>query len=99
LERGSDGFLYGITSTGSTNGKGTIFKVSPDGDFTTLYSQSVNEDTDPVYFIVNKDGNYQVSQGSATKRVTVSIVAQNQPLKRFYSIMAGNSGVVEKQSL
>ncbi len=37
--QGSDGNLYGTTSESFVyGGAGTIFKVSPDGDFTTLYA-------------------------------------------------------------
>ncbi len=32
-----DGNLYGTTFSGGANGRGTIFKLTPAGDFTTLY--------------------------------------------------------------
>jgi uncharacterized repeat protein (TIGR03803 family) len=32
------GTLYGTTETGGTNGKGTVFSITPAGAFTTLYS-------------------------------------------------------------
>lgn len=39
LVTGTDGFYYGVTSTGGTHETGAIFKVSPDGKtFTTLHS-------------------------------------------------------------
>jgi uncharacterized repeat protein (TIGR03803 family) len=34
----SNGDLYGSTVNGGTNGKGTIFKITPSGTLTTLYS-------------------------------------------------------------
>jgi uncharacterized repeat protein (TIGR03803 family) len=34
----TDGNLYGVTSSGGTVGSGTIFKVTPSGAFTSLYS-------------------------------------------------------------
>ncbi len=37
LVQGSDGFLYGTTSAGGTNNDGTLFRVSPDGTFTSLH--------------------------------------------------------------
>ena len=37
--QGSDGALYGTTSSGGASGAGTVFKVNPDGTgFTTLVS-------------------------------------------------------------
>ncbi len=38
LTRGSDGAYYGTTYFGGTNGFGTIFKVSTNGEFTSLVS-------------------------------------------------------------
>ena len=38
LLQGSDGNFYGTTQTGGANGSGTIFKITPSGALTTLYS-------------------------------------------------------------
>ena len=38
LTQDSDGTLYGLTAGGGTNSEGAIFKLSPDGAVTTLYS-------------------------------------------------------------
>ena len=38
LVLGTDGNFYGTTSEGGANGRGTIFKVNPQGTFTTLYN-------------------------------------------------------------
>jgi uncharacterized repeat protein (TIGR03803 family) len=38
LVLGNDGNLYGVTTNGGAFGKGNIFKLSPDGGFTNLYS-------------------------------------------------------------
>jgi uncharacterized repeat protein (TIGR03803 family) len=38
LVLGSDGYFYGTTFSGGTNGNGTIFRVSANGAFTSLYS-------------------------------------------------------------
>lgn len=38
---GNDGFLYGTTANGGINGKGTLYKIQPDGSgFVTLYAFS-----------------------------------------------------------
>jgi uncharacterized repeat protein (TIGR03803 family) len=38
LAQGSDGFFYGTTAYAGTNGGGTVFKISLDGELTTLFS-------------------------------------------------------------
>ncbi|MFL5788511.1 MAG: choice-of-anchor tandem repeat GloVer-containing protein [Flavisolibacter sp.] len=38
LLQGPDGYLYGMTSTGGTNGSGTIFKISTTGVFSVLFA-------------------------------------------------------------
>jgi uncharacterized repeat protein (TIGR03803 family) len=38
LVQASDGAFYGTTTDGGTNSDGTIFKITPDGKFTPLYS-------------------------------------------------------------
>lgn len=35
---GADGNLYGTTTTGGANGWGTVYKLTPSGTFTTIYS-------------------------------------------------------------
>ncbi|QNF32735.1 T9SS type A sorting domain-containing protein [Adhaeribacter swui] len=41
---GKDGNLYGLTSHGGVNGSGTYFRITPQGNFTVLYSFQ-NDDT------------------------------------------------------
>ena len=54
LVEGSDGSFYGVAS-GGDNGVGTIFKVSPAGSFTSLYSFNVTDGSEPIGGLV-QDG-------------------------------------------
>ncbi|HUY14902.1 MAG TPA: choice-of-anchor tandem repeat GloVer-containing protein [Terriglobia bacterium] len=38
LVQGTDGNFYGTTQGGGANGEGTVFKITPSGNLTTLYS-------------------------------------------------------------
>ena len=38
LAQGSDGSFYGTTDSGGANNNGTIFKITPTGILTTIYS-------------------------------------------------------------
>jgi uncharacterized repeat protein (TIGR03803 family) len=44
LVQGSDGYFYGTTPVGGTNGYGTVFRISTNGNFTSLYSFSGGND-------------------------------------------------------
>jgi uncharacterized repeat protein (TIGR03803 family) len=46
LVLGSDGYLYGTTSGGGTNQWGTVFNLSPNGTFSSLYSFGAIQDAD-----------------------------------------------------
>jgi uncharacterized repeat protein (TIGR03803 family) len=48
LVQGSDGNFYGTTVYGGTSGSGTVFRISPSGTYTTLYS-FVGYPTDGAY--------------------------------------------------
>ncbi len=61
LIKGTDGFLYGVTSAGGTNTYGTIFKISTDGTvFTVLkhFSYSADGANPKGHLIQAKDGNF-----------------------------------------
>ena len=62
LVQGSDGNFYGTTYDGGTNnGYGTVFRISPSGSYTNLYSfaSSPNDGVNPVAGLVQgSDGNF-----------------------------------------
>jgi uncharacterized repeat protein (TIGR03803 family) len=61
LIQGSDGDLYGAATLGA-NGSGTLFKVTPSGEFTTLYSfcsqTNCADGAQPSSLIEGSDGNF-----------------------------------------
>lgn len=48
LLQAANGDFYGTTSTGGANGGGTVFKLTPAGTLTTLYSFCKEENTDGI---------------------------------------------------
>jgi uncharacterized repeat protein (TIGR03803 family) len=72
LVQGTDGNLYGTTEYGGANGYGTVFKVTPTGTLTTLYSFCVQTNcTDGAYpypgLVLGTDGQFYgtTNQGGA----------------------------------
>jgi len=61
LVQGSDGNFYGTTATGGVNFNGTVFRISPGGSETNLYSfvGPPNDGNSPVAGLVQgRDGNF-----------------------------------------
>jgi uncharacterized repeat protein (TIGR03803 family) len=61
LVQGSDGNFYGTTYDGGTDGDGTVFRISPSGSYTSLYSFAgpPNDGDEPVAGLVQaSDGNF-----------------------------------------
>jgi uncharacterized repeat protein (TIGR03803 family) len=59
LVQGSDGNFYGTTFRGGTHGFGAIFKMTPAGELTILYSISYNQGGYPTAGLVQaSDGNF-----------------------------------------
>lgn len=68
LIQGTDGYLYGTTNFGGAHQYGTIFKITPKGALTTLYSFSGNDGVEPAGHLTQaSDGNlYGMTQGGGT---------------------------------
>jgi uncharacterized repeat protein (TIGR03803 family) len=63
LAAGTDNYLYGTTNRGGANGSGTVFKITVNGELTTLYSFcSLTNCADGAYptagVVVGNDGNF-----------------------------------------
>lgn len=63
LIQGRDGNLWGTTSGGGANGSGTIFKMTPAGSLTTVYSFCPQANCADGYYpvaglVLGKDGNF-----------------------------------------
>jgi uncharacterized repeat protein (TIGR03803 family) len=74
LVTGSDGNFYGTTSAGGTNGNGTVFKITPAGVETVLYSFGALPDGQQPEggLILGSDGNFYgtTSAGGSTSGST-----------------------------
>ncbi len=63
LVQGADGNLYGTTWRGGSNGAGTVFKITPSGTLTTLYSfcsqpNCADGDEPEAGLVQGADGNF-----------------------------------------
>ena len=96
LVSGSDGSFYGTTSYGGTNGgNGTIFKIAPDGTFTSLLSFSGVNGTYPSASLVEgSDSNFYgtASGGGAWGNGTVFRITPGGALTTLYSFTGGSDG-------
>jgi uncharacterized repeat protein (TIGR03803 family) len=78
LMEAGDGNFYGTTSGGGVSGKGTVFRLTPDGSLTTLYSfGSGNDGSLPLAGLVQGPNNSfygTTSSGGASAKGTVFAV-------------------------
>jgi uncharacterized repeat protein (TIGR03803 family) len=65
MAQGRDGNLYGITTTGGANNVGSIFKITPTGVQTTLFSFDTTHGSTPIGgLVLGLDGNlYGTAEG------------------------------------
>ena len=92
LVQGSDGNFYGTTYVGGANGDGTVFKTTPSGTLTTLYSFAGSDGDTPVAGLVqSRDGNFYgtTSAGGVNDGGTVFKITPSGTLTTLYSF-AGN---------
>jgi uncharacterized repeat protein (TIGR03803 family) len=97
LVQGGDGNFYGTTENGGTNGGlGTVFKVTPSGTLTILYSFNGGSDgAAPIAGVVQGvDGNLYGTtyQGGSTGFGTVFKIEPSGALTTLYSFTGGSDG-------
>ena len=103
LVQGGDGSFYGTTSGGGTHTNGTVFKISPNGVLTSLYSfTGTNDGAHPSAGLVQgSDGNFygMTSSGGAYNSGTVFKISPNGALTRLYSFTGSDDGAYPQAGL
>jgi uncharacterized repeat protein (TIGR03803 family) len=95
LLQGSDGNFYGTSDGGGTNDVGTFFKISTNGDLTSLYSFAGNNDGSyPNGLVLGNDGNFYgtASSGGTNDWGTVFKIGANGTFTSLHSFTGGNDG-------
>jgi len=96
LAKDSNGFFYGTTSKGGTNGAGTVFKISTNGALTSLYSFTGGNDGYLPYAGLVPDGHgyfYGTTfYGGTNGAGIVFKISTNGALTSLYSFTGGNDG-------
>ncbi len=71
LVQGTDGNLYGTTSQGGANDRGTVFKITPGATLTTLYSFSSSTADQPrAGLVLGTDGNFYGTTSATIFKIT-----------------------------
>jgi uncharacterized repeat protein (TIGR03803 family) len=95
LIQGSDGNFYGTTYFGGANGLGTVFKVTPSGSETVLYSFAGGSDGEHPYagVIQGRDGNFYGTtyQGGTSGYGTVFKLTPSGTETVLYTFAGGSS--------
>jgi uncharacterized repeat protein (TIGR03803 family) len=96
LVQGSDGLFYGTTSSGGSGGYGTVFKISADGELTTLHAfAGGSEGASPSAGLVQgSDGLFYgtTSSGGTNNQGTVFAVSTGGTLSTLYSFSGRADG-------
>ena len=90
LVQGSDGNLYGTTTAGGANNQGTVFKITPSGSLTSLYTFCAQrfcaDGAGPTGMVQGSDGDlYGVTNVGGTGNGTVFKITPSGALTTLYS--------------
>jgi uncharacterized repeat protein (TIGR03803 family) len=89
LTQGSDGNFYGTTEGGGAKGYGTVFRISPSGNETNLYSFSNSPDglAPRAGLVQGSDGNfYGTTAGGGTNTCNCGTVFRISPSGNYTSL-------------
>jgi uncharacterized repeat protein (TIGR03803 family) len=95
LAQGKDGNIYGTTTSGGTHLYGNIFKITPTGTFTNLYSFDFTTGDGPQGGVsMGLDGNFYGTtyQGGAHSAGTIFQITPAGVFKSLYSFTNGSDG-------
>jgi uncharacterized repeat protein (TIGR03803 family) len=106
LVQGSDGNFYGTTSSGGTNsnGYGSVFRISPSGSYTNLYSfNSYPNDGDTPFgaFTQGSDGNFYgttteggTNDSGTVFKLTVPLSPPPYPINQITGVQLSGTNIV-----
>jgi uncharacterized repeat protein (TIGR03803 family) len=96
LVQAIDSNFYGTASYGGASGNGTVFRISPSGSLTTLWSfTGGNDGASPLAGLLQgSDGNFYgtASYGGASGNGTVFRISSSGSLTTLWSFTGGNDG-------
>jgi uncharacterized repeat protein (TIGR03803 family) len=100
LVQATDGNFYGTTVGGGANGDGTVFRITPTGALTTLYSFDITDgETPPAGLVQATDGNLYgtTAYGGANGGGTIFQITPSGTLTTLYNFCS-QSGCTDGQN-
>lgn len=102
LAQASNGVLYGSTLNGGTDGVGTIFKITTNGAYSTLYSFTGGDDGGYPYgtLLLARNGAFYGTTSYGTNSAgSVFKITTNGAVTALYSFTGGNDGASPQAGL
>jgi uncharacterized repeat protein (TIGR03803 family) len=93
LIQASDGNFYGTSNGGGAHGLGTIFEISPSGDFTTLYDFQGSEGANPMGSLVQDSQGYFYGTADTGGTNNLGTVFRFQPAVTLTVAVVGDGSV------